>query len=114
MMFHKYKVIFLGLILVLGLIVPGFAQNPTGEGSPSQRLEVLRQKIDSMRRSLSGAISAFKDDDKEKKSKKDDKTAMETSAGRLKSLDKEASNLLSQVSDVRNKLDRAEKYQITD
>ena len=60
-MFHKSKAIFLGILLVLGLVVPSFAQN-----TPVQRLDVLRQKLDSMHRSLSGAISAFKDEDKKK------------------------------------------------
>lgn len=105
MIFHKRKAIILGFLLLLGLAVPNMAQNTL-----SQRLEVARQKLDSMRRSLSGAISAFKDE-KDDKKKKDDKTAVETPLGRLKGLDKDASRLQSQVIDLRNKIERGEKYE---
>jgi outer membrane protein assembly factor BamD len=105
-MFHKSKAIFLGLLLLISLVVPSFAQNST-----TQRMDVMRQKVDSMRRSLSGAISAFKDEDKKKK---DDKAALETPLGRLKSLDKDASKLQSQLADLRGKIDRNEKYETSD
>lgn len=102
------KAIFLSLLLILSFVATGFAQN---EGTPSQRIQILDQKIDSMKRSLSGAISAFKDDEKKKK---DDKSALETPLGRLKSLEKDVSGLQSRVASLRGKIDRAEKYEVTD
>jgi outer membrane assembly lipoprotein YfiO len=93
--------------------VPDWAQSKSPDATPIQRLDVLRQKVDSMRRSLSGAISAFKED-KADKAKKDDKTALETPLGRLKSLEKDTSGLVSEVTNLRGKVDRAEKYEISD
>ena len=111
MIFGKNKTIVLGLFLLLSLIAPVFAQSNPADGSPTQRLEVLRQKIEAMRRSLSGAISAFRDDEK---SKKDDKVALSTPLGRLRSLEKENSGLQSQVNSLRGKVDRNEKYELDD
>lgn len=114
MSFCKNKAIVLSLLLVLGLVAPNFAQNgKAAEGTPLQRLNVLGQKIDSMRRSLSGAISAFKSEDKADK-KKDDKTAVETPVARLKSLEKEATSLQSQATNLRGKVDRSEKYEASE
>lgn len=110
MFFQKYKVIILSALLILSVIVPNLAQTKTVDGSPAQRVEVASSKVNSMRRSLSGAISAFKDDGK----KKEDKTNLETPSARLKALDKEASGLQSQISNLRGKLDRSEKYEISD
>ena len=74
MSFYRYKAIILSSLLILSAVVSNLAQQTkTSDGSPTQRLDVARSKIDSIRRSLSGAISAFKDDDKDKK--KDDKMA---------------------------------------
>ncbi len=109
MFFRKNKAILLSVVLVLSFMVPNFAQKP-GDGTLTQRLEVMRQKIETMRRSLSSVISALKDDAKEDKSKKDDKTALDTPLGRLKSLEKEVSKMQSDVNNLRGKVDRSEKY----
>jgi len=114
MFFRKHKAIILGLFLILAAVVPGFSQAKTGEGSPFQRLLILRQKLDSMRRSLSGAITAFKDEDKDDKAKKEDKNALDSPLNRLKGLDKEANSLISQVSNLSGKVDRSEKYEPAD
>ena len=113
MFFYKYKAIVLSGLLILSVAAAGFAQQTKApQGSTVQRLDVVQSRIDSMRRSLSGAISAFKDDDKDKK--KDDKSSLETPLARLKSLEKETSSLRSQISNLRGKLDRSEKYEISD
>jgi outer membrane assembly lipoprotein YfiO len=116
MFFRKNKAIILSLIIVLSFVVPATAQNKNNEGSPTQRLDVLRQKLDSLRRSVNGAVSAFKDDGsgKDNKSKKDDKASLETPVARLKSLEKDTSRLQSEVTSLRGKVDRAEKYEISD
>jgi outer membrane protein assembly factor BamD len=113
MFFLKNKSIILGLILLLGFSVTGLAQNKSS-ATPVQRLEIMRQKLDALRKSLSSTISVVKDDNKEDKSKKDDKEDLNSPLGRLKSFDKEGSSLQSEVNNLRGKVDRAEKYEISD
>ena len=113
MFFRKNKAILLSLFIIFSFVLPGFAQK-TGEGTIAQRLEVMRQKLETMRRSLNSAIGALKDDSKESKDKKDDKSALDTPLGRLKSLEKEVGTLNSEVSNLRGKTDRSEKYESKD
>ena len=89
------------------------AQKP-GDGSPAQRLEVMRSRLEGMRRSVEGAMSALKTENKEEKAKKDDKESLDTPLGRLNGLHKEISSALSEVNNVRGKVDRGEKYEISD
>ncbi len=115
MFFLRNKSIVLGLILLLGLFsVPALAQTTRSSSTPMQRLEIMRQKLEAMRRSLDSTISAVRDENKDDKSKKDDKNSLETPLGRLRSLDKEASGLQSEVNNLRGKVDRAEKYEMSD
>lgn len=115
MFFSKNKAIILSLIIVFGFVSKAAAQqNKPNDGSPTQRLEVMSQKLNSLRRSVSGAIGAFKNADTDKKSKKDEKNALETPVSRLKSLDKESSKTLSEVTGLRGKIDRSEKYEISE
>lgn len=109
MFFGKNKSVILGLTLILSLVVSGFAQKG-GDGTVSQRLDIMRQKLDTMRKSLENAISGLKDDAKEDKTKKDDKSALDTPLGRLKSLEKEVSTMQSEVSNLKGKVERSEKY----
>jgi len=99
------------LLLILSFAAPIYAQN---EGTPGQRLEVLRQKLETMRRSLGSTISVLKDDAKEDKTKTGDKSALDSPSSRLKSLEKETSNLQSEVNSLRGKIDRSEKYESAD
>lgn len=110
MFFRKSNAILLILLLGLTLVIPNFAQK-AGDGTVSQRLDVMRQKLETMRRSLGSVISVLKDDAKEDKSKKDDKSALDTPLGRMRSLDKEAQSLQSEVNNLRGKVDRSEKYE---
>ncbi len=105
MFFKKNKAIFLSLLLVLSCVVTSFAQNTV-----TQRLDIMRRNLDSMRRSLESASSVLKDESKEEK-KKIDKSATDTPFARLKSLEKEASTLQSEVNNLKGKLDRSEKYE---
>ncbi len=118
MLFRKSELIF-SLILVFCLSLSLFAQQKPADGgaSVSQRLEVLHQKLETMRRSVNGALAGLKDDakdDRSKKDKKDDKTALDTPIGRLKGLDKEIDTLQSEVNNIRGKVERSEKYQAAD
>ncbi|MBA2493840.1 MAG: outer membrane protein assembly factor BamD [Acidobacteria bacterium] len=100
------------MFLLISFVVPGLGQQ--NNNTPSQRLDIMRQKLETMRRSLSSAASVLKDDTKDDKSKKDDKNSLETPLGRLKSLEKETSNLQSEVNTLRGKVDRSEKYEQSD
>jgi len=110
MHFHFRARLIICAALILGTFGATFAQ---GGGSQSdlsaiQRLEVMRSKLESLRRSLNGAISALESQrgtqsDKEKKNLDDPRQ-------RLRSLDKEIGSLLSEVSDLRGKQDRSERY----
>jgi outer membrane protein assembly factor BamD len=82
-------------------------QNAGGDGSPAQRLEVMRQKLETIRKSAISAASVL---EKEEKVSKDDKKNLETPVGRLRGIEKDAGRLLSEVNDLRGKLDRSDKY----
>lgn len=112
-MFSRKKAIF-SLLVIFSFIVSIAAQNRAGDGSPTQRLEVVRQKLETMRRSLQAAISGLKDDAKDEKKKKEDKTNTNTPLARLRSFEKEVSNLQSDANSLRGKVDRSEKYEADD
>lgn len=103
------RILIAALIAVLTVSV--FAQDSL---TPSQRLDVMRQKLETMRRSLSSAATALKEDNKDDKSKKEDKAKLDTPLGRILGLEKEASSLNSEVGSLKGKIDRAEKYEISD
>ncbi len=106
------RVKFLSLIFTFVLVVSGaYAQQP-GDGSPAQRLEVMRQKLETIRRSAASASSVLKQEDKSEK--KDDKENLDTPFARLRSIEKEASSLQNDVNSIRSKVDRAEKYEATE
>jgi outer membrane protein assembly factor BamD len=114
MLFRKSEFIF-GLILVFGLSLVSLAQKPSDNGgSPSQRMQVMRAKLDTMRRSVNGALTGLKDDAKDDKAKKDDKSAMDTPVARLKAIEKEIESLSSSINNLQGKLDRSEKYDSAD
>src|SRR5215216_979216 len=96
--------------LVFGLPQAGFAQKSGGqtELSTAQRLDVMGSKLDLLRRSLSSAIKVMED-----KNSKDTKTNADDPVARLKSLEKEVSSVNQEVSDLRTKNDKAEKFDTT-
>jgi outer membrane protein assembly factor BamD len=95
--------------VVFGLPTVGLAQRTGGQSelSTSQRLEVMDSKLDLMRRSLSSAIKALEAKSPDKKTNADDPVV------RLKGLQKEVSSLTTEISDIRSKNDKAEKFDIT-
>lgn len=90
------------------------AQAKPGDGTPLQRLEVMRQKLDTMRRSLNSSASVLKEENKGDDSKKDDKSKADTPLGRILSLEKDVSRLLSEVNSLRGKVDRADKFEMSE
>jgi outer membrane protein assembly factor BamD len=72
--------------------------------SAMQRIDVMRSKIETMRRTLNSALAGLNAKDKGEKATADDPRV------RLGGLEKEAGKLLSEVEDVRGKQERAERY----
>jgi outer membrane protein assembly factor BamD len=83
---------------------------------------VLRQKLETIRRSANSASSALKQEggDEKKSSKKDekgsknDKEKLDTPYARLKGIEKEAATLQSEVNSLKGKADRSEKVEAGD
>ena len=98
----------LAAALVLSFIGTALAHpfSPQGELSAIQRLDVMRSKLDGMRRSLNSAMAPLAPKSGEKKNADDPYE-------RLRSLDKEVGSLSSEVNNVRAKQDRAERYDPT-
>ena len=95
--------------LIFGFAGAAWAQgNASSELSTAQRLDVMRSKLEAMRRSLNSAISSMgaAPSEKEKKNPDDPRE-------RLRGLDKEAGSILSEVNDVRSKQERSDKYDHT-
>ena len=113
MFLGKNKSMFLSLLAILSFVMPLAAQTKS-DATPMQRLEVMRQKLDTMRRSIGSVMSVIKEENKEDKTKKDDKDKLDTPLGRLNGLEKEAARLQSDVNALRGRVDRAEKYEISD
>lgn len=97
--------------LSLSLFSPAFAQGGKAQSdlSAPQRLDVMRSKLESMRRSLSSAISSLEPKDKKDKEKPNADDPRE----RLRGLDKEVSSILSEVNDIIAKQERSERYDST-
>src|SRR4051812_2304274 len=106
MQHRNFRVLLLSAILVLSWGVASFAQ-ATGEGTPTQRLEILRSKLESMRRSLDSALASMNAKDT---GDKGDKTDAEDPRNRLRGLQKEVSSVSKDVDDLRAKVDRADKF----
>ena len=99
------------LSIIVGLTTVAFGQSKPGDGTATQRLEVMSQKLSIMRRSLASSASVLKEENKDDKSKKDDKEKLDTPLGRLLSLEKEAGRLQSEVGTLRGKVDRSEQFE---
>lgn len=111
MFLNKSKAFFSALLIVLSFAVAANAQNTA---TASQRLEIIRQQLSQMRESVANAVDRLKEEQNENKDKKDDKTQLDTPLGRMKGYQKEISSINSEVSSLRGKVDRSEKYEMTD
>jgi len=97
---------FIGLVVVLLLTAPVFSQKKAHDGTPTQRLSILREKLDTLRRSLKSTISVVKKEKREGDDKKDPKTPL----GRLVFLEKDARKMLDDVNRWRGKVGRKEEF----
>jgi outer membrane assembly lipoprotein YfiO len=110
----QFKVIALAAFLLFTASAIPLVAQVSGEGTVSQRLDVMRDKLERMRRSLNSAISVLKEENKGDKSKKDDEKRLDTPLGRLVALEKDVSRLQSDINSIRGKVDRGEKYERSD
>jgi len=113
MFLNLYRLGFILLLLVVAASGVVNAQK-AGDGTDLQRLEVMRDKLERMRRSLSTTASVLREENKDDKSKKDDDKKLETPLGRIVALEKDASRLQSDINGVRGRVDRGEKYERSD
>jgi outer membrane protein assembly factor BamD len=104
-MFRNFLLGFLFIVLCVSVFAQQQQQQskPTGEGTPIQRLQVIEQKLETMKRSLRSAQTGLKQEGEDTKN-------VDSPFVRLKNLEKETSVLLSSVNNLRGKVDRAEKY----
>lgn len=114
MFFDLRRAIVLSILVVIALAATGGGQIKPGDGTPLQRLEVMREKLERVRRSLGSVIAVLKEENREDKAKKDDEKKLDTPLGRLVALEKDASRLQSDVNSLRGKADRGEKYERSD
>jgi len=112
MRFRPITLSLLALVLSVGLFGTAPAQNTRSQNELSavQRLDVMRSKLEAMKRSLNSAIAGIPQ-------KAQDKSAKAANADdprvRLQGLDKEVSAVLSDVNDIHAKQDRSERYDVT-
>jgi len=85
------------------------AANTQSGATPIQRLEIMRSRLDAMRRSLNGAIAGFNAKDSATK-----ETGADDPQTRLRGLEKEVGSILLEVSNLRGKQERAERYDISE
>jgi outer membrane protein assembly factor BamD len=81
------------------------AAQDSSQLTPIQRLDVMRSKLDTMRRTLNSAIAGLNSKDKGTEATADDPRT------RLGGLEKEANKLLNEVADLRGKQERAERFE---
>ncbi len=95
------------LALVVLLAGNALAQGSKSEGSPLQRMDVMRSKLDIMRRSLTSAAAAMP------AKASGEKKSLDDPRERLLGLDKEVGSLMSELGDIRGKQERSERYDPT-
>ncbi|MDT4955018.1 MAG: outer membrane protein assembly factor BamD [Acidobacteriota bacterium] len=104
---RNFTVLVLSAILVFGCGVAVMAQG-AGEGTPAQRLEIMRSKLDSLRRSLNSAVASMN------AKEGNDKAGVDDPRNRLRGLEQEANSILSEVNDLKSKQERAERVETKD
>ncbi|MBL0239104.1 MAG: outer membrane protein assembly factor BamD [Chloracidobacterium sp.] len=108
------RVFVLSLLATALFSASAMAQSKPLDGSEIQRLDVMRDKLDRMKRSLSAAAGSLKDENSNDKSKKNDKANLDSPLGRMLGLEKEASKLLSDANNQRGRIDRGDKHEKAD
>ena len=85
-------------------------QRAQTDATPVQRLEVMRSRLDAMRRSLNSAVAALNARDGGDQSSR----SADDPRSRLRALEQDVNSVFSEVNDLRGKVDRAERYEVLD
>ncbi|MFL6375694.1 MAG: outer membrane protein assembly factor BamD [Pyrinomonadaceae bacterium] len=107
MSFSFKRALLVGLVALIAAAGVSLAQS-TSDNTPLQRVMVMSDKVDRMKRGLSSLIATLRD---ETGTKKEDEKNIATPIGRLAALEKDVSRVSSDVASLRGKLDRGEKYE---
>lgn len=101
----------LAVVLLLGVFGFTSAQNNRTQSDLSsvQRLDIMRSKLEALKRSLGRGIAGIPQKAQDKNAKVD----VDDPRVRLQGLDKEVSSVLSEVNDLHAKQDRSERYDTT-
>ena len=110
--FWRFAATFSLAVFFFVLVMPAAGQVQPSDESPSTRIEVMRQKLETIRRSAASSAAVVKKEDDA--AKDDDKAGVDTPVGRLNAIEKDASRLASEVSTIRGRIDRGEKYERKD
>src|SRR5829696_6468907 len=97
-----------GAVPVGALRAAAAAPQDSSQLTPIQRLDVMRSRLDTMRRTLNSAIAGLNAKDKSPEATADDPRV------RLGGLEKEAGKLLNEVADIRGKQERADRYDLSE
>src|ERR687889_1644092 len=102
----------LGAALLLGAVPlaslrANAAVRQQQQNSPALRLDVMRSRLETVRRTLNSAIAGLNAKDKGDESADDPRK-------RLNGLEKETNKLLNEVNDLKSKQDKAERYDPTE
>jgi outer membrane protein assembly factor BamD len=103
MRFRNVVLVVLSAALALGTVLPA-ASAQQSQLSATQRLDIMRSRLDTMRRTLNSAVAGMGAQDAKQKPSPDDPRV------RLSGLEKEAGKLIGSVADLQGKVDRSEKY----
>ena len=103
MRFRNVVLVVLSAALALGTMLPA-ASAQQSQLSATQRLDIMRSRLDTMRRTLNSAVAGMGAQDAKQKPSPDDPRV------RLSGLEKEAGKLIGSVADLQGKVDRSEKY----
>ena len=112
-MFLVNRKFVISFLIAVGLMTTAVIAQKPGDGSPAQRLEVMRQKLETIRRSAASAASGLRQESDEK-AEKENKTDLDSPYARLRAVEKDAERLQSDVNGLRGKVDRSEKYEASD
>lgn len=105
--FSAHLVICSTLIVALACTALAQGGRAQSELPALQRLDVMRSKLDAMRRSLSSAISSMEPKGANEKKNPDDPRE------RLRGMEKEIGSLSSEINNIRAKQERSERYDPT-
>lgn len=110
MRFRKVLMVILCVGLTLGALplrAASVRASQQSQLSAMQRIDVMKSKLEALRRTLNSALAGLNAKDKGEKTTADDPRA------RLGGLEKEAGKLLNEVEDIRGKQERAERFDPT-